>query len=231
VRKGFRQFFSLFLLILVTSIYLNGTRIFTPGDENGSYLSNYRYSAGNNWNRLIFGGGAHWGSMTGFIRLTQEADNRRNYGLMNRAWDEHYRRAFSRVAASAIEDLENYHINSVRGKLVNGVDKVLGIQELLATKSTTVAVAGILAAAYTGRTLRYRLGDDLAVESRTGMNSSEFKNQYVGWSSKYLRASIGSTYEGGAMSVSVRKEVAAGVSVNYDKSADHSVGVGYSVGF
>lgn len=234
MRKGFRQILVLILLVAVTSIYLNGTRIFAPSDQN-HYLSNLRYEgAGNEWNQSLFGDHGRWASMENYLRIANEYETRRAYGLLNDADEARYHRKFSQLARNALNDWQGYHMNSARGKIARELNEIPTWQSIRDSKSPPLVVAGILAAAYTGRTLRYRLGTDSTVESRTILQSARFESQYVGWSSALLGMSAGSTYGGASrgLAMSVRKVVASGVSVTYDHQTDSdSVGMVYSAGF
>lgn len=234
MRKGFRQFLVLILLVAVTAIYLNGTRIFTPTDQN-AYLSNLRYEgAGNEWNQSLFGDHGRWASMENYLRVANEYETRRAFGLLNDADEARYHREFSQLARNALGDWQGYHIGAARGKVARELGEIPTWQSIRDSKSPPLVVAGILAAAYVGRTLRYRLGTDSTVESRTILQSARFESQYVGWSNALLGASVGSTYDGArrGLAMTVRKDVAAGVSVTYDRQSDSdSVGMVYSAGF
>jgi hypothetical protein len=234
MRKSFRQLIVLVLLVAVTSIYLNGTRIFAPSNQN-SYLMNLRYEgAGNEWSQSLFGDRARWASMENYLRVANEYETRRAYGLLNDADEARYHQEFSRLARNALNDWQGYHRGAIRGKVSKELGEIPEWKTILQSKSPPIIVAGILAAAYTGRTLRYRLGDASSVETRTILNSARFESQYVGWSNSLIGATVGSTYEGPSrgLAMSVRKDVAAGVSVSYDRTATAGqVGVGYSTGF
>lgn len=237
MRKGLRQSIVLLVLLVVTAIYLNGTRLFLMDGLNSSYFSNLRYEgAGNEWNRSLFGEQARWASMENYIRISREYEEQRNYGLLNNADEARYHAQFRALARNALSDWENYHMNTMRGKAEKAADTVPTWYAIRHSKSPPLVVAGILAAAYTGRTLRYRLsGTDSTIESRTViLQSSHFESQYFGWSNSLLGASVGSTYEGPTrgLAMNVRKEVASGVSVSYDRQIDSdAVGMVYSTGF
>lgn len=235
MHKAFRQLLVLLLLIAITSIYLNGTRLFTPSDPNGSYLSNFRYEGvGNEWNRSLFGESARWANMENYLRVADEYDRRRAYGLLSDADDTRYHEEFRRMARTALRDWGGYHAGRARGKVAAELDEIPSWYAIRTSKSPPLVVAGILAAAYSGRMLRYRLDSDSAFEARTILNSAHFESQYLGWSSGLLGASVGSTYEGASrgLAMSIRKDVAAGVSVSYDRRIDdNAVGMVYSTGF
>jgi len=234
MRKGFRQILVLLLLVAMTCIYFNGTRIFAPSDQN-SYLSNLRYEgAGNEWNQSLFGEHGRWASMENYLRVANEYETRRAYGLLNDAEEARYNREFSQLARNALNDWQGYQVGTARGKAGDELGEIPAWRAIRDSKSPPMVVAGILAAAYTGRTLRYRLGTDSTVESRTILNSSRFESQYLGWSNALLGASVGSTYDNPSrgLAMSVRKDVAAGVSVSYDRLPNSdSVGMVYSTGF
>lgn len=234
MRKSFRQISAVLLLLVVTSIYLNGTRVLGPTNTLSSYLSDLRYSGPEGvWNRALFGGRERWGSMEGYLRLTAEYDHRKNYGLMDGAGEAHYHREFSRMASNALREWQGYHAGAFRKELINEAKDVVEWEKLKKNRSPAMVV-GVVAAAYSGKMIRYRVSPRMALETRTMMQGSTLARAYLGWSSQALGASAGSTYDsenGGNVMLSVRKEIATGVSVNYDKAEDHAVGVSYSAGF
>jgi hypothetical protein len=233
--KGFRQFIVLLLLVAFTGIYLNGTRIFSPPDGNSSYLTNLRYDgASNEWNKSLFGEQGRWASMENYIRLRNEYESKRAYGLLNDADEARYNGQFRDLARNALRDWRSYQTSTMRERLGKNLDLIPNWYEIRTSKSAPVMIIGILAAAYTGRTLQYRLSDRLAVESRTILNSAKFESQYIGWSSSLVGASLGSTYDGASRSIamSVSKDVGKGVSVNYARQlATDAVTMVYSTGF
>ena len=236
MRKGFRQGLVLILLVAVTSIYLNGTRIFTPSDENASYLGNLRYEGTrNDWNQSLFGEQARWASMENYIRLTNEYDSRRAYGLLNDVDEARYHQEFRQLARSALSDLQHYQEGTARGKVLRQLDNVPSWYAIRTSKSPPLVIAGLLAAAYSGQMLRYRLGNSSAMEARTLMQSTRFESQYFGWSNTLLGVSLGSTYDGATrgLAMSARKDLIGGVSVSYDRQTDNSdaIGMSYSTGF
>jgi hypothetical protein len=235
MRKGFRQILGLVLLFAFTAIYLNGTRIFGPSSSENTYLSNLRYEgAGNEWAHSLFGEHGRWASMENYIRLAHEYDEQRAYGLLNHADEARYHRAFRQLARSALNDWSGHEIGRMRGALLTEMDEIPTWYAIRTSKSPPMVVAGILAAAYTGRTLKYRLSPTVAVESRTILNSAHFESQYFGWSSALLGTSVGSTYDGASrgLAMSVRQDVASGVGVVYDHQMDNdAIGMVYSTGF
>lgn len=236
MRKGFRQIIVLVVLFAFTAIYLNGTRLFLPNELNSSYFSNLRYEgAGNEWNRSLFGEQSRWASMENYLRVAREYDERKNYGLLNDADEARYHKQFRELARNALNDWQGYQMGAARGKLAKELDTIPTWYAIRTSKSPPLMVAGVLAAAYTGRTLRYRLGSDSTIESRTILQSSHFESQYVGWSNSLLGASVGSTYDstaGGGFGMSISKSVTSGVSVSYDRRpSSDAVGMVYSAGF
>lgn len=234
MRKTFRQFSALLFLLAVTSIYLNGTRIFGPTNSLSSYLSDLSYSGPEGaWNRALFGGRERWGSMEGYLRMTAEYDHRKNYGLMDGTGEAHYHREFSRMASSALREWRGFYVGAYRRDLVTEAKEAVDWEKLRRNRSPAMVV-GVVAAAYTGKMIRYRVSPRMALETRTMMHGSALANAYVGWSSTALAASAGGSYDaenGGNVALSVRKQITSGVTVNYDKDADHSVGLSYSAGF
>ncbi len=233
--KGFRQIIVLLLLVAFTGIYLNGTRIFTPPDGNSAYLANLRYDgASSEWNKSLFGEQGHWASMENYIRLRNEYESKRAYGLLSDSDEARYNGQFRNLARNALRDWRSYQTSTMRERLGKNLDLIPNWYEIRTSKSTPVMIIGILAAAYTGRTLTYHLSDKLAVESRTILNSARFESQYLGWSNSLIGASLGSTYDGASRSIamSVSKDVGAGVSVNYARQLDtDAVTMVYSTGF
>ncbi|MBS1961729.1 MAG: hypothetical protein JST04_05905 [Bdellovibrionales bacterium] len=232
--KFLRQLLCLILLVAFTTIYLNGTRIFAPVDGN-SYLSNLRYEgAGNEWNRSLFGDQARWASMENYLRIANEYEMKQNYGLLSEGDEARYYQEFRQMARNALKDWKHYHYGAARDKVAQELDAIPSWYEIRRSKSPPMVVAGILAAAYSGRTLHYRLGDDLSVESRTILHSSHFESQYMGWNSALMGASLGTTYDhvNRVIAMSVAKDVGGGVGVVYNhQTGDDSLGMVYSAGF
>lgn len=235
MRKGFRQLIVLLLLVAFTAIYLNGTRIFSPSEPGSAYLSNLRYEGtGNEWNKSLFGEHGRWASMENYIRLQNEYDSRKAYGLLNDSEQARFNGAFRNLARNALRDWQGYQVGTARGKVLKNLDEIPTWYAIRTSKSPPMVVAGILAAAYTGRTLHYRLSAEMAVESRTILSSSHFESQYFGWSNALIGATLGSTFDSATRSVamSVRKDVAGGVAVVYDRGADNdAIAMVYSTGF
>ena len=217
-------------LVAVTSVYLNGTNIFLP--DNFSYLSNYKYQGVSFYESDVFGGKKDWASMSAFTSLSDERESRKNYGLLNPYDEARYHRQFIGLASSALSELQGFHLHSLKSSASDGAKKKLAIESLKASKSPLLLV-GVAAAVYSGRTMHYRLSDDLALESQTQMSHSQLSHQYLGWSSQELGASVGGVYgrEDQSMSFSVRKSLSSNVGVNYDKTAENSVGINYSSEF
>lgn len=231
-----RQLVIVAILTSVTSIYLNGTRVlnrFKTFDANESYLSNRGYfGTGNAWTGMLYGNQQRWGSMTSYLSLTHEYDMRRNYGLID-AYDEmSYRGRFSALAQSAVAGWQGYHLRAYGKRLTQGIADELELESLKKSGSPLL-IAGVLAAAYTGRTLRYRLTEDVSMEARTDMHSTRFDGQYIGWKSQSLDATAGASYsaETGSPVLNVSKKITSDVSVNYDLGQEHSIGVQYTRGF
>ncbi len=233
--KGFRQIIVLLLLVAFTAIYLNGTRIFSPDDPNSPYLSNLRYEGtGNELNKTLFGESARWASMENYIRLQNEYDTRRAYGLLNDTDEARYNSAFRDLARNAVRNWGGYHAAILRDKIGKNLDGVPSWYAIRTSKSPPILVAGILAAAYSGRTLQYHLTAENSVESRTLVHTAHFDSQYVGWSNSLIGGGVGSTYDGASrgLAMSVHKDVAAGISVTYDHGIDNdAIGMVYSTGF
>ncbi len=231
-----RQLVLITILASITSIYLNGTRILNrlkTFDANESYLSNRGYfGAGNAWTGLLYGNQSRWNSMTGYLSLMGEYDLRRNYGLLD-AYDEmSYRGRFSDLANSAITSWRGYHFRTYGKKLSKNISDELELESLKKSGSPLLVV-GVLAAAYTGRTLRYRLSADVSMETRTDMKESHLNGQYIGWKSQSIDATAGASYStvNRAPAFSVSKKISDDVSVSYDLGQEHSVGFLYSRGF
>jgi hypothetical protein len=235
MRKGFRQLIVLLLLVAFTAIYLNGTRIFAPPEQNSAYLTNLRYEgAGNEWNKSLFGEQARWASMENYIRLQTEYDSKRAYGLLNDADEARYHGEFRGLAMNALRDWQGYHTGKLREAVGKNLDLVPSWYAIRNSKSAPVVIAGILAAAYTGRMLQYRLSDKMSLESQTILRSARFESQYIGWTNSLLGASVGSTYDNTShgVAMSVTKAVSNGVSVNYARQIDSdAVTMVYSTGF
>lgn len=233
-----RQLVILLILTFVTSIYLNGTRIITSFSDrqaNSSFLSNLNYFAPvNTWTSLLFGSQNQWGSMAGYLGLSTEYDMKRNYGLTNSYDEARYHQAFSALAQNAFSQWQNYQVRKY-GKIVyNTLDEGLGLQELRANRSPAMVAGAVVAALYTGRTVRYRLSSDMSMESKTSMGGpSQFDGQYLGWRSASLDIAAGASYSTSSQSAvfSVQKRLTQEVSVNYDHSDENSIGVSYSKGF
>ena len=235
MRVGFRQLIVLAVLVAFTGIYLNGTRIFSSDSGNGTYLSNLRYEGtGGDWNRSLFGEGRIWSSMENFIALSNDYDMRRAYGLLDNADEARYYAAFRNLARSAVNDWRGYQMAGFRARFAKQADLIPGWAAIRDSHSASVIVAGILAAAYTGRTLRYRLGKDFSLESRSAFHGGHLESHYLGWASETSGTSMGSSYDGATrgLAMSVRQDVASGVGVVYDHQTDNdAIGMVYSTAF
>lgn len=233
MKYAFRRILILLALSLVTALYLNGTRIFVPRDESNPALSNFRYRGpDDSWGSLLFGDRAQWGSMRNYLRLSAEYESRRNYGLLDPATAARYHGLFAATAGDALAGWQSERIRAAGRFAGRGLESVVDLRSLRDSKSPLLLV-GFVAAAYAGRTLRYDLGDSNAVAARTDLRGGGFEGQYLGWNNSALGASAGGTYGGAGepLSFSLSKQVAPGVSVNYDRGASDSVGVNYSAGF
>jgi len=221
---------SVVALVGVTSLYLNGTRILMP--ENNGYLNDYRYSGVNTLRLGLFGGRDRWNSMDGYQHLMNEYDTQRNYGLLDRYTESCYQRSFSRLANDALTDFIKFHADNLKASMKLGFDRAIDLDGLRASRSPLLLL-GVVAAAYTGRTLRYRLSSEFAFESKTTMLDSRFNRQYFGCVSSAIGASAGGNYDadGRAMSFTAHKSITSNVRMDYEKSSQHSVGVSYSAGF
>ncbi len=234
MRRYLRQISAVALLVSVTAIYLNGTKIGMRGRTVSSYLSDLRYSGTEGvWNRALFGGRERWGSMQAYLRLTAEYEYRKNYGLLDGNDEVHYHREFGRMASGALRELRGHHMGNYRRQALNEVKDAIGWEELRKNRAPAM-VAGVVAAAYTGRMIRYRVSPRVAFESRTQMQGRSLAQAYLGWQDTKMGASAGSSYdsESGEVAVSVRKHLTSGVSMNYDLASDNNtVGLSYSAGF
>jgi hypothetical protein len=235
MQKGFRQIFVLLLLVAVTSIYLNGTRIFSPEDQNSSYLTNLRYEgASNEWNHSMFGEQAHWANMDRYMALTTEYDSKRAYGLLSQNDQANYDQAFSQMAHSALREWSGYQTRVFRNRVADEMNDIPTWYAIAHSKSPPLVVAGVLAAAYSGKLLKVKVGRDMALETKTVMNSARFESQYFGWTDNFVGASVGSTYDNASrgLAMTVRKDVISGISVSYDHQlANDAIGMVYSTGF
>jgi hypothetical protein len=232
MRKGLRQLVVLGSMVAITSIYMNGTRLLSPTDLNSTYLTNLRYEgAGSAWNQGLFGENGRWASMENYIRTVREYDYRKNYGLLNQHDERRYHETFQNLARSALSEWESNRIGAARNALQEQADLIPTWYEIRTSKSPPIVIMGILAAAYSGHTLRYRLTENSTIESRSTMTSSHLDNQYFGWSNALLGASVGSTFDGIDLGVSIRKEIVAGVTVNFEQAVDRAIGMTYTAGF
>lgn len=237
MRVFHRQIIVLAVLTAATAIFLNGTKLGLRGFGSGnSFLSNTNYfgSDGAAYHGLLFGNHKSWESMGLYLSMSGEYDLLKNQGLMNAYGEAAYHGRLSQLAQSALSSFQNHHI-SVHGKFfANEVDDALGLKALRRKKGA-VMYAGIFLAAYSGRTLRYEVGDQFSIESRTRMSDTRFGSQYFGWKSNALEASLGATYSADqhSSSLNLRKRITNEVSVNYEASQQqqHSVGVTFSKGF
>lgn len=225
-----RQLAALTGLLVFTTIYLNGTRVFAPPSANSTYLSNLNYSAESGWQSAVFGGRDRWNSMDTYRHLLGEYDEKRAYGLLNVYDEASYSRRFSELAASALHDLESFHTRAYGKRFAGQLAEELNIKALIESKSPLL-IFGALAAVYTGRVIRYRLSEQIVVETRSSFSRSHFEEQYLGWRHATSGTSIGTNFGGAATSVSMSQQITPEIAVTYDKRADHSVGVRYTQGF
>lgn len=225
-----RQFAALVSLLAFTTIYLNGTRVFTPPSANSTYLSNLNYSAVNGWQAAVFGGRNRWDSLDTYRHLVGEYDEKRAYGLLN-AYDEAgYSRRFSDLAASALHDLESFHTRAYGKHFANQLSEELNVRALIESKSPLL-IFGALAAVYTGRVIRYTISAKMILETRSSFSRTHFTEQYLGWRHRTSGTSIGTTFGGLATTISMSQQVTPELALTYDKRDEHSVGVRYTQGF
>jgi hypothetical protein len=230
MRVRIHQLLALVLLVIVTAIYLNGTRILGP-TENFKYLSDLGNREGPSaWNEYMYGKPGSWGSMSAYEALDREYERERNYGLLDHETEAAYRRKFQALAQNALKSWQRYQADTLAKGLTRKLDERFEIKSFFEGNSPLMAL-GIVAAAYTGRTMRYHLSDRSTIESRTLMEGSKLTSQYLGYSNRLLAASLGATYAEGHGSLVVSKAITPEVSVNYQNSGDHAVGVTYSRGF
>lgn len=237
-----RQLFIIFVLSAVTGMYLNGTRVltgFSSREANYGYLSNFGYIGPENlWTRVLYRDRARWDSMEAYLSLSKEYDFQKHYGLVNAYGERRFFDRFSDSAKGAMSSWQSYQVRS-HGRVVGRwIEEALSIDELRKEGSPLMLV-GVLAAAYVGRTLRYRLTDDLAFESRSDFSGSRFQQQYVGWRAApwSLTAGIWFAPESNLTTITVEKRLTNEVSLKYDHehggavNENHSIGVNYSRGF
>lgn len=217
-------------LVGMTTLYLNGTRILLPENHLSTYLGDYQYRSESAWRVGLFGNRTSWNSMNSFVRLTGEYDTQHNYGLLDQYSEARYHQAFSHLAGEALSDFISFHSDTLKNGARDGFTRAINLDQLRLDHSSLV-YAGVVAAVYTGRTLRYRLSSDLSLESQTLMRTD--RKQYLGWASAGLGASGGGTYDAavGQMKYSVHKNISSNVRMDYEKATDHSVGLSYSTGF
>lgn len=217
-------------LVAVTSLYLNGTLIPLPENQTSGFLGDFQYRSGSAWQVGLFGNRTSWDSMNHFLRLQGEYDYQRNYGLLDPYSEARYHHTFSRLAGDALENFISYHSDGLKDGVRSGLSRVVDFERLRANHSSLVVV-GVLAAIYTGRTVHYRINSDIALESQTLLRSET--KQYIGWSLGDYGASGGGTYDAAAKQAgfAIHKRISANVSLDYEMSAEHSVGVNYSKGF
>ena len=228
--KGLRQGVILLLLVLVTFIYLNATRIFNPNGLN-AHLSNLTYfGVGNQWSSALFGDHKRWSSMQHYVSLRNEYEHQSNYGLFDHHTESRYMGRFSDLAASAFADWQSYQLKTAGKWLTQEADEYFGLESLKQSKSPVLLV-GVIAAAYMGKTLRYRFDDQNQVETKTTVTDSKFNEQYLGFRSTAIDVSAGASYGVDGPTLNLRKFITKEVSVNYDHSRDRAVGVSYSAGF
>lgn len=230
-RPKFYRVLAVIALVGVTTLYLNGTRIALPENSLSRFLGDFQYRSDSAWQVGLFGGRTRWNSMDHFVRVQGEYDQQRNYGLLDRYSEARYQRAFSRIADEALTEFVSFHGDQLKDGVRSGLGRAIDFEQLRQNYNSSLMVAGVAAAIYTGRTLRYRLGSDLALESQTLMRTE--RKQYLGWSSVGIGASGGGTYDAiaGQMNYSFHKRLTSNVSMDYEKSTDHSVGVSYTAGF
>lgn len=213
-------------------VYLNGTRLLNPMDPNSSYLANFLYQDRTNaWNEFFFGQKSGWGTFGAYDALLREYEMRRNYGLLDAAAEEAYHRQFGGLAMNAFTEWQRFQMESMTRSAVDGVDRKYDIQTWLRHHRAMSAV-GMLAAAYAGRTLRYRIGEGMSLESRTAMNGSKFEGQFLGWQSSIVAASLGALVETtGRSGFFLRKRLTSEVSMNYEQKLERAISLSYSRGF
>lgn len=232
MRVWCRQLVCLVLLFVVTIVYLNGTRILNPFDPNSSYLMNFGYRDRTNaWNDLFFGGSGTWGTYTAYDLLAREYENKKNYGLLDPDQERAYYHQFGNLAQTALSDWQRQRANTMTHSAVGGIDQKYDIQSWARANSAMTAL-GVAAAVYSGRTLHYRLGSSMGLESRTTMDRSKLERQYLGWQSSVLTTSAGAQMDpGGKSGFYLQKQLTTEVSVSYQQMTAHSIGVNYSRGF
>ncbi len=229
-RPQFYRSLAVIALVAATTVFLNGTRVILPDHPLSIYLGDTSYRGTSTWQTGLFGGKTQWNSMDRFIQLRGEHDRQENYGLLDQNSEAMYHQQFSRLAESALNDFVSFHTDALKESAKKGTIRALSLDQLR-FDHTTMVFAGVAAAVYTGRTLRYSLNSDLSLESQTLIRSE--RKQYLGWVSADLGASIGGTYDAaaGQMNYSVRKNLTSNVTMDYERTADHSVGFSYSTGF
>jgi hypothetical protein len=172
--------------------------------------------------------------MANFIALANDYDSRRAYGLLDSADEARYYSAFRNLAKSAVNDWRGYQMAGFRERFAKQAELIPGWNAIRNSRSAPVIVAGLLVAAYTGRTLRYRLGKDFALETRSAFHGGHLDHHYLGWASETSGTSMGSSYDGASrgIAMSVRQDVADGVGVVYDHQTDNdAIGMVYSTAF
>jgi len=235
-----RQLFFIFVLSAVTGMYLNGTRIitgFSSREANYGYLSNFGYLGPENlWSRMLYRDHARWDSMEAYLSLSKEYDFQKSYGLLNAYGERSFHDRFSQTARNSVSSWQSYQVRSHSRVVSRWIEETLSLDEL---RDSPLALVGVLAAAYTGRTMRYRLTDEFAFESRSDFNGSQFDQQYFGWRAAPWRLTAGVWFapNTSATTITVEKQLTSEVSVKYGHEhgggveSNHSIGVNYSRGF
>ncbi len=236
MRVFHRQIITLAVLATATAVFLNGTKLGLRGFGSGNGLlsdTNYQAYTNGEYNGLLFGTKKSWESMSMYLNLSSAYELEKNQGLVNAYGEAGYRARFSSLAEAALAGWQNHQVSAATKFFESEADDALGVQAIRRKKGA-VMYAGLFVAAYAGRTLRYRVGDEFSIESRTKMaDSSRFGSQYLGWKSNTLDASVGATYSAGsqASSVNLKKKISSDVSVTYEASDQQAVGVSFSKGF
>jgi len=239
MKKVQKQLVIIGVIGAITAIYLNGTRVLkipglTSRSGNSGYLMDLGYFApqSGSFNQLVFGSNSYSG-MSSYVSLMNDYDMKHNYGLLDAQGEAAHMDRLHSMAKSAFNSWQTAQTKNYGKKFGLVAEDALGLQSLRDSKSPILFV-GLLAAVYSGRTLRFDFNGDIAMESQTQMDQGSLESQYVGWRSKALDASAGASYtnDGQTAEISLRKRLSSEVSVNYGISdQNQSIGITYSKGF
>jgi hypothetical protein len=271
LRRFQRTFLGLFILASTGFLFFNTTRIlqerkidYVQDDfwNQSSLLYNTKYQQKTwNLNQFIFGNNARTkDSYNQFLSIQSQYEAQKNYGMVNAYTEQMYYLEMSSASIRTLELVQRNQAENIRDSLsIASIKEYLNNPEYSFLK-TPVAVVGALAAFYTGRPVRFRLGGQWRLNAQSaggsearlallsisrdgfsGVAARESDSQYRLLFNKQLGASFGATsaYKPSTQTttVGISHALSEGWTVQYDRALSgtekdqETVNLNFSKGF